>query len=36
MVVIYRIAALSIQHDLKLVTREAHFTDMGELVLESW
>ena len=30
------IAALSIQHDLKLVTRDAHFTDVGELVLESW
>ena len=30
------IAALSIQHNLKLVTRDAHFTDVGELAFENW
>lgn len=30
------IAALSIQHDIKLVTRDAHFTEVSELVFENW
>ncbi len=30
------IAALSIQHDLKLVTRDAHFADVSELGFENW
>ena len=30
------IAALSVQHDLRLITRDAHFSEMGELALERW
>lgn len=31
-----RIAALSIQHDMRLVTRDAHFAELGELAFENW
>ena len=30
------IAALSIQYDMTLVTRDAHFGEMSELTVESW
>ena len=30
------IAALSVQHDLRLITRDAHFSEMGELTLVRW
>lgn len=30
------IAALSIQHDMMLVTRDAHFAEVDELVFEHW
>jgi tRNA(fMet)-specific endonuclease VapC len=30
------IAALTVQHDLRLVTRDAHFAEVGELTFENW
>ena len=30
------IAALAVQHEMKLVSRDAHFTEVDELIIESW
>jgi tRNA(fMet)-specific endonuclease VapC len=30
------IAALAVQHSLSLVTRDAHFKEVGQLIVETW